>query len=633
MAEEFLRSVGRHPANIAVSYLEQELSYADLLGNATAISHAIQRRAPANAIVALTQRRGFELIATIVGITMAGCAYLPLDPAYPTRRLQYCLRDSGASLLIGDNVPGSDVQTVSFTKAVNESRHAGDAAIRTAASNDPAYIIYTSGSTGTPKGVVVEHRNVLALFAATATEFSLCESDVWTMFHSSSFDFSVWEMWGALLHGGRIVIVDEHTARSPKQFVELVDRQAITILSQTPTAFAPFSTEALATKAPLDALRLVIFGGERLEPAGLADWILARGTSSPELVNMYGITETTVHTTQRRLDINDVQRTGRSPIGRPLPGLGIHLLDASLAPVPEGKAGEIVVTGPGVARGYLNRPELDTQRFITLPLGLCGSLVRCYRSGDIARRDGDDLVYLGRADAQLKVRGYRIEPQEIETVLISIDGVNAAAVVAAQAGPGDDRLVAFVVDHSPVQRRLQNEAVTCLRPAARETEIREAVGALLPAHLCPNHVFFIDELPRSTNGKVDVVSLSARASDHLSKISGGAGAAVASTNKQDGSDDAGAVFEIVQRVLRLNPFEPDRDIFDAGATSLAVVRLLAEINAVLDLELVPADLADNSSPSGIARVAAERRNFAAPAETPLARAVSTKPPRRKGASL
>ncbi|MFD0350422.1 amino acid adenylation domain-containing protein [Kitasatospora aburaviensis] len=314
-----------------------------------------------------------------------------------------------------------------------------------------AYVIHTSGSTGRPKGVPVPHGNVLRLFAA-AGDFAFGPEDVWTLFHSYAFDFSVWELWGALLHGGRLVVVPYAVSRAPGDFLELLRRERVTVLNQTPSAFHQLvraDQEAPAGAAPL-ALRYVVFGGEALEAAHLRPWLDRHGDRGPELVNMYGITETTVHVTHHRVTREAVEEpNSRGTIGVPLADLRVYVLDHCLQPVPPGTVGEMYVAGPGLALGYLDRPGLTAQRFVADPFGAPGS--RMYRTGDLARRAGDGtLEYRGRADQQVKIRGFRIEPGEIEAALVAHPAVAQAAVVARDLG-GDRVLVAYAVP-APAER-------------------------------------------------------------------------------------------------------------------------------------------------------------------------------------
>src|SRR6185369_14909488 len=380
----------------------------------------------------------------------AGGAYLPLDPAHPKERLAYTLADAGAPILLAEErlherLPADAARVVGLhalaSLEAGGEEVAGESPLP-AVPGDPgdlAYVIYTSGSTGRPKGVEVSHANAARLFTVIRQAFAFGPDDVWTLFHSIAFDFSVLELWGALAFGGRLVVVPGETARSPEAFYELLRRERVTVLSQTPSAFRQLlwaEESALARGEEMVAdLRLVVFGGEALDPASLGPWLERHGEERP-LVNMYGITETTVHTTWRRLRRSDLARPG-SVIGRPLSDLSLYLLDGAGRPVPIGVPGEIHVGGAGVARGYLARPALTAERFVPDPfagggVGGVGEAIglRLYRSGDLARwrRDGD-LEYLGRIDRQVKVRGFRIELGEIEAALAEHPGVREAVVV------------------------------------------------------------------------------------------------------------------------------------------------------------------------------------------------------------
>jgi len=289
----------------------------------------------------------------------------------------------------------------------------------------PAYVIYTSGSTGTPKGVVVTHANVTRLFVATAPWFQFGGQEVWSLFHSYAFDFSVWELWGALLYGGRLVVVPKTITRSPVEFLKLLAEQGVTVLNQTPSAFYQLMQAEQERPEVSERLNLrrVIFGGEALDLRRLGEWYERHPEDAPLLVNMYGITETTVHVSYLPLTAELAGNSGGSLIGGNIPDLRIYVLDQHLEPVPEGVAGEMYVAGAGLAQGYLNRPGLTAERFV--PEGLSGGRgERMYRTGDVARwRSDHRLEYLGRADQQVKIRGYRIELGEIEAALQEHEGV------------------------------------------------------------------------------------------------------------------------------------------------------------------------------------------------------------------
>ncbi len=343
-------------------------------------------------------------------------------------------------------------------------------------------MIYTSGSTGQPKGVQVEHRNVARLFSATDGWFGFGPGDTWLLFHSYAFDFSVWELWGALLYGGRLVVPPVWTTRSPDAIARLLVDERVTVFNATPTLFVSAQEELVRVAGDL-ALRLVIFGGEALHPSSLRPWFRRFGDDGPRLVNMYGITETTVHVTYRVLSAADCERD-TSPIGEPIPDLQVYVLDDRLEPVAPGVPGELFVGGAGVARGYLNRPELTAERFVPNPFGPG----RLYRSGDGARyREDGGLEFLGRLDDQVKIRGFRIELGEIQATLAGHAAVGESVVVAFDGSDGDTRLAAYVVPNEAagdLRRALRGEGAAAGADALR-AQLREWLTQKLPTFMVP----------------------------------------------------------------------------------------------------------------------------------------------------
>jgi amino acid adenylation domain-containing protein len=490
----FEEQAQRVPNNVAVVCEDQQLTYAELDRRANRLAHQLRARGVgADTLVGICVERSLELVVGILGILKAGGAYVPMDPAYPRERLSFLLFDSRvtvlltqASLVAGLPEHAGEVivlDSAELTQGMDEGP------VNVAQPANLAYVIYTSGSTGKPKGVPVTHENVGRLMAATEDWFHFGAGDVWTLFHSYAFDFSVWELWGALLYGGRVIVVPSLTARSPASFLELLRTQGVTVLNQTPSAFRQLiAADRAAPSGPALRLREVIFGGEALEPTGLQPWTEHHGTECPSLVNMYGITETTVHVTYRPLTAEDVARGG-SVIGDAIPDLELYILDRRLQPVPIGVAGEMYVGGAGLARGYLNRPALTAERFIPDPFsGRPGG--RLYRSGDLARRLANgDIEYLGRADDQVKVRGFRIELGEIEAALCRHPQVREAVVLARGDLGGNKSLVAYLVPH-PDQRPTVSDCIRHLK----ET---------LPDYMVPAAFVVLDALPLTTNGKVD----------------------------------------------------------------------------------------------------------------------------------
>src|SRR6185369_16894491 len=393
-----------HPQAPAVTYEGESLTYAELNRKADILAKRLRAQGMGpESRVGLSLERSLELVIGVLGVLKSGAAYVALDPAYPRERLDLLQEDARLHAVVA-----REESVFTITKRQPAPAPQAPHQVSETMPDHLAYIIYTSGSTGRPKGVMVTHRQAVRLFEATRG-FGFGPADVWTLFHSYAFDFSVWEIWGALLHGGRLVVVPQSVSRSPADFFDLLSKEKVTVLNQTPSAFYQLlrAQEQWGDEVPPLALRCVIFGGEALEPAKLRPWFERHGDTRPVLVNMYGITETTVHVTERPLVRADAESSD-SLLGRPLADLRLVLVDAALTPVPASAVGEMCVGGGGVARGYLFRPEMTAERFVPDPFAKEPG-ARLYRSGDLARRRADgELVYLGRADRQLKVRGFRI---------------------------------------------------------------------------------------------------------------------------------------------------------------------------------------------------------------------------------
>ncbi len=459
----FEEQVERTPLSIAVVFEKEQLTYVQLNQRANQLAHHLQTLGVGpEVLVGIGVERSLEMVVGLLGILKAGGAYVPLDPSYPQERLSYMLADSGVEVLLTqqsllESWPQNQAQVVCLdTDWGAIERHSQENLDVGVGVENLAYVIYTSGSTGVPKGVLVEHKNVVRLFAATQSWYHFNANDVWTNFHSIAFDFSVWEIWGALLYGGRLVIVPYWLAREPQSFYDLLCSEKVTVLNQTPSAFRQLiNVEKADEGQPQLSLRLVIFGGEALELQSLKPWFEQHGDRSPQLVNMYGITETTVHVTYRPLTIQDLNSSG-SVIGCPIPDLQMYILDDNLQPVPIGVKGQMYVGGAGVARGYLNREQLTLERFIPNPFNHQLE-ERLYQTGDVARYlPNGDIEYLGRSDNQVKVRGFRIELGEIEAVLNTHPQIQQAVVVAREELPGNKRLVAYVVSEPKNQSLSEN---------------------------------------------------------------------------------------------------------------------------------------------------------------------------------
>ncbi|MFJ8032148.1 amino acid adenylation domain-containing protein [Streptomyces sp. NPDC096032] len=580
LVSAFLATAERHPERVAVKCGTDRLTYEELEAASTDLAARIQARTdqPARPLAILLERSCDMVVAALAALK-TGSSYVPLDPGAPAARLATILEDAAPALVLTTARLASALpagQDVLVLDGPPQETPATPLRPMTITPDTRAYIIFTSGTTGRPKGVEVTHGNVVRLFSETESLFGFGPDDVWSMFHSFAFDFSVWEIWGAVLYGGTVVIVPGDIAKDPARFRALLRDERVTMLSQTPTAFGQLIAEERGHEDRLP-VRSVVFGGEALRFSDLAPWIDKYGDATPELVNMYGITEITVHATHRRVKAADLEQD-RSLIGRPLPDLGIELLNEDLSPVADGETGEIVVTGPGVALGYLGRPDLTAERFVTLTAA-DGSPLRGYRSGDLARQLPDgDLEYRGRRDAQVKIRGFRIELGDIETALAAHPDVRQAAV-AVKEFDGERELAGYVV--------LADGA------ALDVARLRDHLLALLPSYMVPVAFRAMSEFPMTVNGKLDRDKLPAPAAT-AAETAAGAGAASARSLREE------LLCELFAQVLGRTSVTPDDDFFALGGHSLMAIRLVNRLRAVLGLEVAVKDLFDARTPGALA---------------------------------
>ncbi len=590
----FARSVAAGPDTVAITAptdpATPALTYRDLAARARRLARdLIAHGAGPDRLVAVAVPRSTDLIVTLLAVLETGAGYLPVDVSYPPERLAFLFDDARPVCIVSTTadtaaLPAGDTPVLLLDTPDTAARLADlpdgpltDADRLGALHPDhAAYVIYTSGSTGRPKGVVVPHRNVVTLLAETQGRFGFDEHDVWTMFHSYAFDFSVWELWGALAYGGRLVVVDHHTARSPEAFLDLLRREHVTVLNQTPTAFYQLIEADRVAGDHALSLRYVVFGGEALDLAQLERWYRRHPDTAPALVNMYGITETTVHVTLQPLDRQFAATASASVIGDAIPGLTVHVLDRRLHPVPTGVIGEMYVSGDQAARGYLGRPDLTAARFVADPFA--GPGARMYRTGDLARRRRDGrLEYLGRSDFQVQLHGFRIELGEVEAALLRCPGVARAVVVLHRDERAADRLVGYVV---PETGATVDVAATL-----------EQVAVGLAAYMVPATLVVLDTLPVTATGKLDRRALPDPDFG-----------ALATTTRAPAGHLERQLVELFAQVLGLDTVGVDDSFFALGGDSIMSIQLVSRARAD-GIELSPRDVFERKTPAALAAVA------------------------------
>ncbi|HVI46038.1 MAG TPA: non-ribosomal peptide synthase/polyketide synthase [Chitinophaga sp.] len=584
------------PEATAVVCEGESLTYRQLDERSSQLAHyLVSKGVRAEMLVPVCLERSVDMVVGILGILKAGGVYVPIDPDYPADRISYMLEDTGATQVLSHSncLERLCATTTIEIIVLDEQRetigaYPVEAPQITIRPEQCAYIIYTSGSTGKPKGVMIEHRNVVRLFETDRPLYDFSADDVWSLFHSFCFDVSVWEMYGALFYGAKLVIVPKRVAQDAGAFGKLIAENKVTVLCQTPSAFYVLQDYIVTEAPPLD-VRYVIFAGEALNPAKVRPWMKLYSRS--RMINMYGITETTVHSTFHELDINKL--TSSSVVGKAIPTLSLYVLDAARQLVPVGVPGEIHVGGAGVARGYLNRPELTTERFINDPFS-SDPEERLYKSGDLARwlPDGN-LEYLGRIDDQVKIRGFRIELGEISGVIIASGKVRSAAVLAKDGVDGNKVLVAYVVPEGPF---------------SREEIIAYATGKL-PDYMVPQILIPMDSLPLTSNGKLDRRALPD------SGITTSAKAYIAPRNPAEQSLAA-----LWQDLLQVQRVGVDDNFFELGGHSLLTMRMVSTIRRKTGVSLSVKAIFVHPTVAQLAKLIGEEENRTAlPVISPAAR--------------
>jgi amino acid adenylation domain-containing protein len=611
----FEAQVAATPHARALSYEETNLTYAELNARANQLAHYLRSRSiTPDTLVGICLERSIEMVVSLLAVLKAGAAYLPLDPQYPQDRLAYMVSDAACRVLITEEslrvrLPETDAhvlcleqEQVQIERESTENLSEAETGVTPA---HLAYVIYTSGSTGRPKGVMVSHHNVVRLFASARRHFDFSSHDVWTLFHSYAFDFSVWELWGALLSGGRLVVVPYLTSRAPEDFYRLLCREGVTVLNQTPSAFrqliaaeATLATLSVAGEVAVAtsnstataglALRYVIFGGEALELASLRGWVERHGDEQPQLVNMYGITETCVHVTYRRLRTPEVEAGGGSVIGQALSDLSLYVLDEEGELVGVGMPGELYVSGAGLARGYLGRAGLTSERFVAD--GLSNAVgERMYRTGDVVRwvRSGE-LEYVGRADEQVKIRGFRIELGEVASVLGEHEALAESVVLVREDERGEKRLEAYYV----------RGGVETLERG----ELRAWMRGRVPEYMVPARYVEVEKVPLTGHGKVDRAKLLAAGA---AQADGGAESAVSYVAPRTHTEQTLA--KIWEDVLRIQRVSIDDNFFELGGHSILATQVVSRIREAFQLELPLHQFFENPSVSGLSVAIAQHR--------------------------
>ncbi len=558
----FEEQVQKHPNKIAVCFENQSLTYRELNQQANQLAHYLrQQGVVAETLVAICMERSIEMIIGILGILKAGGAYVPIDPESPSARIEWILQDTGCrfAVQLGNELSGLHNNVINIEEIFAITENNVSNVSLDIAEHDLANVIYTSGSTGKPKGVLVEHGNLVATFHSSQKIYGFNESDVWSCVHAFNFDFSVWEIFGALLHGGSLIILPKEVIQSAETLYEVVISRGITVFSQTPTAFYQFA-EIDRVKQEKLALRYVIFGGEKLSFPALSSWFARHGFDTPCLVNMYGITESTIHATFLKSTEKEPWNLLCSNIGKPLASRAVYVLDHTQKPIPLGAVGELYLSGSGIARGYLNLPEETQQRFLNLSIH--SELVNVYKTGDLVRwlPDGN-LEYIGRIDDQIKLRGFRIELGEIEKSLTKVKGVQQAVVITYNTPFNQTQLIAFVVLSQDPNHTNDAES------------LKITLKSWLSSYMIPQRIYTLNKIPLNKNGKIDKKQL-ARWAEYFYKMD----APAYSRDKHFQESLQPGVLSLLKQIFEetfKTPVKITDDFFALGGDSIVAMQLCA----------------------------------------------------------
>jgi len=555
----------RHSSRTALTVNGKNFTYKEIdeASDKLAGYLADNKKVSVNEIIGVMTGKNENLIISILAVLKCGAVYMPVNPAYPERRKDIMFKDSRCRIVLSEenqNTPLTEFINVNDI-LTNNAVPSKKLSVRITG-NDPAYIIYTSGSTGIPKGVIITHTNLLRLFINDEPLFNFSSSDVWTLFHSPCFDFSIWEIFGPLLFGGRLVIVPDSTAKDPHAFYELLKNEKVTILNQTPGALYRLNPD----KKDKLSLRMIILGGEALQPAKLKPW--QQQFPGTKLINMYGITETTVHVTYKEITENDIN-SSISNIGIPIPSLGIIIVDKHLNPVPRGVPGQICVYGAGLAAGYLNQSLLTETRFSNILL-----YGRCYLSGDLGRMlENGDIEYLGRMDNQVQIRGFRVELNEIENALLKIKGIKDAVVLAAEKDEAITLKAYYTAD-----------------TGISESEVYKELSFLLPAYMLPSSFIKVGNIPLTVNGKTDKKALLQLTSAGRNQV------------KQPYNETEKLILEAFRKTLGNIEIGTEDSFFVVGGDSIKALKLAGEINKSLGAGITIAAIYEHDTVSGLAKL-------------------------------